>query len=191
MTDPTKLATYDATSKDSALFDDMTTPAVETKDERTVRALLDAIDLVKKALGPDDAAWRWGKMHTLTFGSLVPFWTWLSIPPSTDATFAAGFPRHGEPWTVDVGDYGDWLDPKASPFSFAYTNGPVQRLVVELDPAAGPLAKNALPGGAVWDDKSPHFRDEAELWRRNQNHPVARKHDDIVNGADEHVVYGP
>src|SRR6185312_11186193 len=121
--------------------------------------------------------------------SLVPFWGWMSIPPTTDPTFAGGFPRHGEAWTVDVGDPGDWLDPKA--LAFPYTNGPVQRLVVDLDPQAGALAKNALPGGEVWDDKSPHFRDEAELWRRNQNHPVATAHADVVNGADEHLVYSP
>ena len=32
--------------------------------------------------------------------------------------------------------------------------------MVDLDPVKGPTAYNALPGGAVWDNRSKHFRDE-------------------------------
>jgi penicillin amidase len=189
--DPTKLATYDAATGDSALYDDLTTTPVETRDERTIHALLDAIDLIKGNLGSDQTQWRWGKMHTLTFASLVSLWGTLSIPPNNDPVFPHGFPRHGEAWTVDVADYGDWLTPASSGFSFAYTNGPNQRLVIDMDPVNGPTAYNALPGGAVWDNKSKHFRDEAELWRRNENHPVWIAPSGFLSGVDEHVVYAP
>ena len=189
--DPSRLATFDPATGDSALYDDLTTAAVETRDERVIRALLDAIDVLRGNLGADETGWRWGKLHTITFASLVSLWGSLSIPPSGDAKFPRGFPRHGELWTVDVGDYGDWVPPASTGFSLAYTNGPAQRLVVDLDPASGPTASNALPGGAVWDNRSKHFRDEAELWRRNGSHAVPTTHDAIVPGADEHIVYAP
>jgi penicillin amidase len=43
----------------------------------------------------------------------------------------------------------------------------VQRLVVEMT-REGPRAWNALPGGQVFDPRSPHHADELEHWRRNQ-----------------------
>jgi hypothetical protein len=66
-----------------------------------------------------------------------------------------GFPRHGDGFNIDVGE------PDAIP----------------VDPS-GPVTRNALPGGEIWDNQSPHFRDEAELWRRNENHPLPFVHDD-------------
>jgi penicillin amidase len=187
--DPTKLATYDAATKDSALYDDMTTTAVETRDAQALAALLAAVDYAKAKLGADPSGWRWGKVHTITFEALVSLWGGLSIPPAGDATFPHGFPRHGEDWSVDVGGYSYWMaDPKAP--DFTYSHGPVQRFVADMQPS-GPVLRNVLPGGEVWDNTSPHFRDEAELWRRNQTHPVPMTKDAIVPGADEHVIYEP
>jgi penicillin amidase len=72
---------------------------------------------------------------------------------------------------------------------FSYSAGPSQRFVIDLDPQKGPTARNVLPGGEVWDNTSPHFRDEAELWRRNQNHPIPFTHDDVAAAAEERISY--
>jgi acyl-homoserine lactone acylase PvdQ len=90
---------------------------------------------------------------------------------------------------VDVGAYND-RPTTFSALSFAYGEGPVQRFVVDLDPA-GPVARNAIPGGEIWDLSSPHYGDQMDLWRRNQNHPVAFKRADVVADAESHVVYTP
>ena len=66
----------------------------------------------------------------------------------------------------------------------------MQRLVIDMDPA-GPVARNALPGGEVWDPTSKHFRDQAELWRRNQTDAVPFAKGDVVKSAEEHVVLTP
>jgi penicillin amidase len=187
--DRTKLATYDAATGDSALFDDLSTPAVESRDERAVTALLDALDFLTAKLGADRAAWRWGTLHTLRFESLVSLWGSMSIPPAGDPVFPAGFPRHGDGYNVDVGSYDD-RPAKLDDLSFSYREGPVQRLVIDMDPA-GPVARNALPGGEVWDPTSKHFRDQAELWRRNQTEPVPFAKGDVVKSAEEHVVLTP
>jgi penicillin amidase len=185
--DPKTLATYDATYGDSILFDDLTTPELETRDERIVHSLLDALDFLGTRLGADRQAWQWGRIHTIRFTALVSLWKSLSIPQDPDAVFPIGFPRHGDGYNVDVAQYTTpaTLDETAS---FSYSHGPTQRLVIEMDPN-GPIARNALPGGNVWDSRDPHFRDEAERWRRNQNRPVPFATADVVAAAESRTVY--
>ncbi|HEY5240588.1 MAG TPA: penicillin acylase family protein, partial [Polyangiaceae bacterium] len=186
---PASLATYDASVGDSVLFDDMTTAGVtETRDERAVTSLLDALDYLNTTLGTDRTKWRWGALHTLRFASLVSLWDSLSIPPIGDAKFPNGFPRHGDGYNIDVGDPG--LASSLATATFTYSEGPTQRFVIDMDPS-GPTPRNVLPGGEVWDSASPHFADEAELWRRNENHPLWVTHDDVAANAEERDSFTP
>ncbi len=186
--DPKTLATYDATLGDSILFDDLATAGVtETRDERTIHALLDGLDFLRTRLGTDTQQWRWGRLHTIRFVALVDLWKSLSIPQDPDETFPLGFPRHGDGLNVDSAFY---ETPKAldATADFSYHEGPTQRFVIEMDPK-GVVAKNVLPGGEVWESRDPHFRDEAELWRRNQNRPFAFAAADVVGAAESRTVY--
>ncbi len=185
--DPKTLKTFDPETNDSALFDDMKTPAIESRDERIVSSLLDAIDFLKTRFGADMDAWRWGKLHTIRFNALIPLWKTLSIPQDPDPVFPLGFPRHGDGYNVDVASYPlpSALDESTS---FSYSHGPTQRLVIEMTPN-GPVARNALPGGNVWESTSPHFKDEAERWRRNQNRPVPFTTAEVVGSAEGRTVY--
>lgn len=184
--DPASLATFDSKTGDSSLWDDLETPAVESRHERMIRALLDA--LTDPALGPDVSTYRWGAHHTLRFVALLPFWGLLSIPPTNEATFLNGFPRHGDSYSVDACDFS--FVGTGKPFDFSYDAGPTQRFVIDMDPA-GPKAVNALPGGAVWNPQSPHFRDEAELWRRNQTHPVPFLLQDVIDAKESRTLVSP
>ena len=186
---PESLATYDPNLGDSVLFDDLTTPAsTETRDERAVTSLLDALDYLNQQLGADRTKWRWGMLHTLRFEALVSLWGSLSIPPVGDPRFPNGFPRHGDGYDIDVADPG--LPASLATATFSYSAGPTQRFVIDLDPN-GPTPRNVLPGGEVWDNVSPHFADEAELWRRNENHPLWVAHDDVAANAEERDSYAP
>lgn len=182
---PATLATYDPKTGDSAIWDDLGTPAVvESRHERMLRALLDAF----ADLPADPAEWRWGAYHRLRFTSLVSAWGALSIPPDGDARFPDGFPRHGDRFSVDACDFS--FARLGSPLDFTYDAGPTQRFVVDLDPA-GPRAVNALPGGVVWDPKSTHFSDEAELWRRNQTHAVPFLLAEVVAAKENRTQFSP
>lgn len=189
LADPTTLATYDSTTGDSSLWDDLGTAAVESRSERMIRALLDALADLAKLDGPDLSTYRWGAHHTLTFEALLPFWPTMNIPPSSDPVFGtSGFPRHGDRYNIDACEFS--FVGAGSPFDFTYGAGPTQRFVVDLDPA-GPRVVNALPGGVVWDSESPHFRDEAELWRRNQTHPVPYLLDDVIAAKESRTLVSP
>lgn len=190
--DPTKLATYDATTQDSLLFDDITTTGVkESRDDRLVTALLDAVDDLVKIFGTDRNTWRWGALHRIRFKSLNPLW-FVDIPPVDDPVFPDGFPRHGDQWNVDASNF-SITRPLASPLSFSYGSGPVQRFVAEMTPT-GPKIWNALPGGAVLATSSPHFRDEAEYWRKNENHSVPFETSEMLAAlpvSPQHTLYTP
>jgi penicillin amidase len=182
---PEALATAGADGE-SVLWDDLGTKDVlETKDQQLLRAMLEGVDFVVKKLGTDPDKWRWGSVHGVTFDSLVPgSEAQLSIPPASRGLGEVGFPRHGDWQNIDRSD------PGLGSFDFTYSSGPAQRFVANLAPT-GPMVKNALPGGNVWDPNSPHFADEAELWRTNKNAPVAFSPGEVVPVAEERIDLYP
>ncbi|WP_224360263.1 penicillin acylase family protein [Hyalangium versicolor] len=175
--EPSRLATYSAARGDTVLWDNLATTSVtETRDEQIVTSMILGANYLKDRLGADQAQWRWGKLHTLKLTSLVPSTAGesvVTIPAPGDATFPDGFPRPGDNFGVDAAVFG-----MTDPEKFSYENGPVQRLVVEMTPQ-GPRAWDALPGGQVFDPKSPHHADEMEHWRRNEAPSLYFSDDDV------------
>lgn len=187
--DPTKLATYDAALKDTILWDDLKTAGVlESRDERIARGMLQAVAFLRTKLGESTDEWRWGRLHTLTFSSIVPSLggpSIIDIPQATDPKFPGGFPRPGDNFGVDASNYGAW-----STQTFSYGSGPVQRLVVEMT-KDGPKAWNALPGGQHFDPYGKHHADEAEHWRRNNAPPLYFSDADVDAHAEEKISFVP
>jgi penicillin amidase len=174
-TNPTALAEGMSTTGDPILFDDVTTAPVEGKRYIAAKAITEAIAQLSARLGNDATSWTWGQVHTLTLdffsASLGP-----SIPAVGDKTYPNGFPRHGAPGTVDVGGSA------ASTTDFTYTSGPAIRFVCELT-KTGPVARNVLPGGTIYDPASPHYEDQMELWRHNQTYDLAYQDPDVIASA--------
>lgn len=186
-TNASSMATYDATIMDTVLFDDLTTEVVESRDDRVLRAFVAALDMLEAAHGTDMSQWRWGKLHTLTFTSLLPAvgTDMLSIPSRTSA-FPNGYPRHGDLFAVDVGNFSLWT----TDLHFSPTAGAQQRLVVEMTPE-GPHAVNALPGGNILDPDNMHYDDEAQLWRNNQAPPIFYTEDEVVAHHEGRYSFHP
>lgn len=176
-TTPAKLSTgLVAETGDSILFDDLETPdVIESKRYIAAKALLVALDKLIDRLGGDPSAWRWGELHTVTLEFLVANAA-LAVP--TEDERPNGFPRPGTIGTVDVAGYAFG----EADYDFTSTHGPAMRFVCELTPE-GPKARNVLPGGQVFDPKSPHYRDQMDLWRNNQSFDVAFTDDDVKKSA--------
>jgi penicillin amidase len=168
----------DPTTHDPVIFDDLATPEIEGKRQIAARALAKTIDDLAQRLGPDATAWRWGQVHTLTLSFAAPFLQAFQIPPPGEPMHPTGFPRHGYVGTVDVGGQG------ISQTDFTYSSGPAIRFACELDPALGPRARNAIPGGEIFDPASPHYRDQLELWRKNKTFDLAFRPAEVLAGAD-------
>lgn len=185
--DASGLQTRDMATGQSTLWDDLSTAdAAETRDLILARALDRALTALASAAvfnADDPNLWRWGAVHTVRFGSIIPGpGAVLSIPRDGDPMFPRGFPRPGG---IDVVDASH---PGLGTTSFSFGSGPSQRFVIELDPA-GPRAFNAIPGGQSADNTSPHFRDGAELWRQNQYHEVPRAEPAVVAAATQHLRF--
>lgn len=181
---PEKLATDDGTgSGESILWDNLTTPAVETRDEQILLSLLDGLDWIVKTYGADPDKWRWGAAHGITFTSLLPGTErQLSIPEEDDGFPNNGFPRHGDDHVIDACNYGIGSPNKG--FNFTYSSGPAQRFVGVMKKDALQIV-NALPGGNVWRPGDLYFDNEAELWRKNQQKKVVFTPQEVVPEAAE------
>ncbi len=150
-----------------ALFDDVRTPAVETRSFTLAKAALGALGAVFTTQGADPAAWRWGNVHTLQPQFFLP------LPSLAQKKVA----RHGGDGTVDVAGHGIEDD------DYTYGSGASIRFVAELDPAKGPIARNVIPGGQVFDPTSPHFSDLYDLYVKNQTVDLAFSVEDVVARA--------
>ena len=194
---PEDMVSYDATYPrgdgvmgDTVLWDDLSTDAVETRFERIVAGFLAAIDDLETLFGADMDGWRWGKIHTLRLGALVPESSVngrdeLSIPTPDDATYPNGFPRHGDRDDIDAANFSIFQTS-----NFRYGSGPQQRLVVEMTPT-GPVAVNSLPGGNSEDPDSPHQHDQMEDWRHNRVAPMPFEEADVAAAAERRLRFVP
>ncbi len=178
---PTFLSTgISPVTGDSILFDDLGTPGVvESKLMIASKAIVEAIGAIVATQGPDPDKWAWGNVHTLSLNflgsaSIAPA---LNLPPPGDTQHPNGYPRHGDNGTVDVAGHG--LD--LTNFT-QEDNGPAIRFVAELDPA-GPKARNALPGGEIFDPTSPHYDDQLQLWLQNKTFDFAFADADVLAQA--------
>jgi len=173
----------------SEIYWDNLPPAgrVETKEQAVVLATLAAFEFLRATLGTDVSMWRWGRLHTVRFDSVLPTvgTDLLSIPADGDPTYPNGFPRHGDFGSVDPGQFGLW-----NTTDFRFGSGASQRLVVEMT-ETGPIAFNALPGGQSIDPNSPHKMDEALLWIRNEQPRMAFQETEIREAAERCLVIRP
>lgn len=164
----TLIKTPDVLKTKTTVWDDLNTPEVETRAVMLARSVAQALDFItgNAELGPSPDGWRWGKVHRLV--STFPLSAALSQPP---------VPRHGGDGTVDVAFHG------ANDDSYDFSSGPAIRFVAEMDPAAGPRARNVTPGGQIFYKESPHFGDLFARWVNNEAVDLAFTTSDIVARA--------
>ena len=141
-------------------------------------AVLESLEKSAVKQGDDLATWRWGRVHTLQTKFFGPVGS-LFLPPDGDKSFPGGFPRHGGDGTVDVANHG------ADDDFYSFGNGAAIRFTCELDPVKGPVARNILPGGQIFMPGSPHYRDQMDLWRKNETRDLPFLAADVVKEATE------
>ena len=120
--------------------------------------MVDAMNYVQSAQGfnsADPADWQWGKLHQLTLRPLFPN-NDLNLGP---------FPKAGDNFVINRADQG-WDDLDFS----QYGDGPAQRFLAEAAPGESIKVKWALPGGAIIDSRSPHYRDLLDNYYLPQTH---------------------
>jgi penicillin amidase len=150
--------------------------AVSGNDDSCSKMVMIAmVDAFKYLEGPDgfNSAntddWAWGKKHTLTIKPLFP----------NPALNLGPFPKAGDNFVINRADQG-WDDLDFS----QYGDGPAQRFLAEADPGQPIKVQWALPGGTIYDSRSPHYRDLLD------NYYLPEKHFDAPYSLTDIVAAG-
>jgi penicillin amidase len=145
---------------ESPWWDLAATSGTETRDEVLARALSDAYLELAAAQGDDPAAWRWGRMHTLTLRDAT--FGFSGIGP-VEALFNRG--------PVELAGGNDIVNATAWLPSDGYqvTATPPMRMVVQLSELDGSrwIQMTGNSGHAY----HRHYTDQLELWRTGRTLP--------------------
>lgn len=171
---PTRVTTRLLKEGSSSWFDDIRTPAVETRDDIIRRSLREAVAALRDRFGPDVKAWRWGEMHTVTlrhpFGLLKPLDRIFNVGP---------FPVGGGSTTLISGEY-------SINNPFTVTVGPSFRQIFDM---ANPKeVRSILPSGESGQVFQKHYSDQTGLWL-NGGYRIERS--DEQEGTWEHLILEP
>ncbi len=117
----------------------------------------------------------WGELHTLKLPhNLIPT---FDIPPPSE--HPNGFPRHGDMFSLDASH------PGMKDRDFSYNHGPAVRHVMSM---VTPVERHgAVPGGQNEDPRQPHYRDQMDLWVKNEAPMVPLAVEDVL-AAKQKVV---
>ena len=147
-----KLREILATGSSSWLDDIKTLDKIEDLNDMIVRSLGGAYSSIVKSYGPNDENWKWGDAHSLTHKHV------LSKIKILDYLFS-----------LNVGPYrsgGSSLTPNAGGYSinksFSQTSGASMRRIVDFSKMNN--TKMIIPTGQSGNPKSPHYRDQAQLY---------------------------
>ncbi|HEY4177626.1 MAG TPA: penicillin acylase family protein [Kofleriaceae bacterium] len=168
-------------SGEPVVCDDMTSASDDSCTVQILRSLLAAMDQLASPAGygtTDVGQWAWGKKHTLRISPLVPN-ALLDLPPSDQAAV----PRAGDNVAVDRADHG-WEDLDFSQVA----DGPAQRFVAEVAYGASDnqiVVHWALPGGVIYDSRSPHYRDLLDSYYLTEQYFVPPRTADEINAQGE------
>ena len=176
---------------ESTLWDNKTTPQVETRDEIMLTALRDALAFLQtKFKTPEPQNWLWGILHKVRFQH---FLGQAGINIYDIGPFAAP----GARYTVNPANYD-----LSTTTNFEFTSGPSERFVAVLDPA-GIRAVNALPGGQNGNPGGPgsalynaihpdiHYGDLIPGWIDGQTFEYHISRADVAAHAVKKVRYTP
>ena len=212
---PRGLASWNPQTQESAFFDVLGTPEIETSQQVALDALVTALaELEGPKSGPaaggfetaDMSQWLWGLRHQLLLESIllelagdVPLLPLLveefaidtALLPLAD-DLAAGDPRKGLRWFPRPGDlFGvDAANPAFDGPDYHYATGPIMRMVVRLHPD-GVSGLNVVPGGQSGIAGAPHYADQAALYLANQALPLLLEVEDVVAAASGRQVLRP
>ncbi|MBI2921672.1 MAG: penicillin acylase family protein [Planctomycetes bacterium] len=148
------------------------------RDAWIARSLAQAVDWLRGRLGPDPAAWSWGRLHRAHFHHA------LALRKPFDVVFGI------EP--VPVGGDGDTvLQSMWSPGDpwEAHSYCPTIRTIMDLSDWSKSIAMHAP--GQSGQLGSPHYDDLVKLWAKGEYHPMLWERAEIVRVCPERLVLDP
>jgi penicillin amidase len=161
----------------SPWFDNVNTPEKETMEGIIASSLSQTLSELTQVIGDDMDTWTWGRIHTLTFEHT------LSKRKPLDWIFNLGpFPVGGDNLTINKKQY-----PYEKPYRV--NHGVSQRMIVDLSNMGGAL--HVLPTGESGHLKSPHYRDQIDLYLSGEYHPAWTNRADVEKNSEGILILRP
>ena len=161
----------------SPWFDDVNTAQKETMEDVIARSLSQTLSELREVLGTDMDKWRWGKIHTLTFehvlGKKKPLDWILNLGP---------FPVGGSHLTINMRQY-------AYDKPYQTNHGVSQRMIVDLSNVDASL--HVLPTGESGHLKSPHHKDQIELYLGGTYRPAWTERGEVESHSEATLILRP
>lgn len=158
----------------SAWFDNIDTPAIETRDEIMRKSLDDAIADLTARFGSSMKEWRWGRLHSLTLqhpiGSVEVLKPIFNIGPME---------LGGSGTTVNNGEY-RFSEP------YGMILGPSMRHIVDFADINRTLS--VLPSGQSGQPLHAYYDDQTALWKNGAYHIVTLDKKEITSQA-KNILY--
>jgi penicillin amidase len=146
------------------ICDAMASPTNDSCSYQIIAAVLASMHHWESAMGfatDDVTKWAWGDKHRLTIQPLFPNTALDLTKPDR-----RGFPKTGDNFVVNRSDQG-WDDLDFSQDA----DGPAQRFIAISRGRDLPLeVRWALPGGVIYDSRSPHYRDLLDKYYLEETH---------------------
>lgn len=163
---------------DSEWWDDPTTSARETRDDRLKTAFQKGVDFLGKLYGDAPPEWKWGRLHTATFahpfGAQKPLDTLLNVGP-------LGTDGHG--FTITNGGY------NPQPYGYPQRTVSSMRQIIDLrDWNAMRWIYTTGQSGQVW---SPHYSDLTEKWRNLKYETLPFERDEVERAKVTGLMLNP
>jgi penicillin amidase len=143
------------------VWDDVRTPAVESRDDIFAAAFGDAVSLARERYGDDVADWKWGEVRPFYVKHPFGGKGW----PLSSLFNSAKLPGTGGPETVFKNQF-----LRSDRTNMLPNAGPAFRFVIDMaDPRA---AEYVLAGGESGWAKSPHYEDQLADFMLGTMHPL-------------------
>jgi penicillin amidase len=164
----------------AGLWDDITTPERETRDEILVRTFRRAYTVLVEKEGKNPKKWRWDKLHTITFVNQTLGKS--GIGPIEKIFNRGPFPIAGGISQVNAQA---WESKKP----FEVNHYPSMRSIVDMGNIAG--AVGVLPTGESGHPGNRHYDDFIKLYLKVQYHPALWDRADVERSARHRLVLNP
>ena len=166
------------TNRESPWFDNVNTPQKETLSDILEKSLNETAGFLKQNLGPDASAWRWGRLHQVSFNH--PFGR---IKP-LDRLFNLG-PYEGGGHFSTV-----WQSAVRPGMDFSLNGWTVSnRHIYDLNDWDRSLG--AIVPGQSGMVSSPHYDDQVSLWLEVDHHPLYYSRSKVEAQARSILVLKP
>ncbi len=154
-------------------------PGATARRDRLLDATLAAAWAeLERLAGPDPAAWRWDRLHSVRFEHPLA----NAFDAATRARLEVGpFPKQGGGDTVNVSAY--------DPATLRQIGGPSLRLVMDVGDWDNSRAVNTP--GQSGDPASPHYRDLASMWLQGAYFPLLYSRAKVEAAAERRIELLP